>query len=204
MSQAANRMELLRVKKKQRLAQKGHSLLEKKRDALIREFFTHVQEYKRLSSDVSAQLQAAYEKLHIAEAVSGVNRVKSLAYSTNPSFKAITQTKNIMGVRIKQLDIQTQEVVQNASLIGISQYVIQAQKAFTTVVVRIVKLEEIKQTIYALAEEIKKTKRRVNALEHIHLPRLEHTKKTISDTLAEREREEFIRLKHVKKQLDDS
>ncbi|MFT4250379.1 MAG: V-type ATP synthase subunit D [Candidatus Woesearchaeota archaeon] len=194
----SNRMELLAVKKKKKLATTGHQLLTKKRDALIQHFFSYVKEYKRLASDVTQQLQEAYTQLHVAQAVSGVNRVKSLAYSTQESFLTTYTEKNLMGVRINALELQTQAVKHNASLIGISEYVMQAQKQFQTVVPLLVKLAEIEQTIYALAEEIRKTKRRVNALEHIYIPELESTQKTIAQELAEREREEFTRLKHIK------
>lgn len=200
---AANRMELLATKKRRKLASKGYDLLKKKRDALIKHFFDYVKEYKERSADVIEQLSGAYDVLHVAQAVSGVNRVKSLAYSTKESFKASTETKNLMGVKITSLQVTKQPVEHNASLIGTSNYVSQAQTQFQDVVPELVKLAELEQTIFALADEIRKTKRRVNALEHIYLPKLEETEKSISDRLAEMEREEFTRLKHVKGQLEE-
>lgn len=198
----ANRMELLSVKKRKKLAQTGHNLLEKKRDALIQKFFEYVKEYRELAADTLIQLAQAYEKLHVAQAVSGVNRVKSLAYSAQESFSAKKTTNNIMGVKIDSLEIHKTAVTHNASLIGTSNYVTQARESFQQVVPELVKLAELEQTIFSLADEIRKTKRRVNALEHIYLPRLESTQKRISDRLAEIEREEFTRLKHVKEQLE--
>jgi V/A-type H+-transporting ATPase subunit D len=199
---SANRMELLSVKKRRKLASTGYTLLKKKRDALIKHFFDYVKQYKELSANTIEQLKEAYETLHIAQAVSGVNRVKSLAYSTKESFSATTQLKNLMGVKINALSVQKQPVEHNASLIGTSNYVTQAQEAFQNAVPELVKLAEIEQTIFALADEIRKTKRRVNALEYIYLPKLEETEKSIQDRLAEMEREEFTRLKHVKEQLE--
>ncbi len=194
----ANRMELLRTKKKTRIATRGHELLEKKRDALIQEYVTYVREYKKRSKNTLEQLQQAYKQLHVAQAVSGVHRVKSLGFATNKSLEAIHEEKNIMGVRVQTIRVNKLPFKHNASLIGTSYYVTQAQEQFQEVVPELVKLAELEKIIFALAEEIKKTKRRVNALEHIHIPRLEETKKHIQARLAEMEREEFVRLKHLK------
>ena len=191
-------MELLRTKDKRKLATRGHQLLTRKRDALIQEYFRFVQEYKKLSSDVHQQLQAAYKTLHVAQAVSGVHRVKSLSFAARESIQATHQEKNLMGVRVTTLQLTQEPVSHNASLIGTSYHVTNAQQQFAQVVPRLVKLAELEQIIFALADEIRKTKRRVNALEHIHLPRIQATQKRIQARLAEIEREEFIRLKHVK------
>ena len=160
----ANRMELLRVKDKRKLASKGYDLLKKKRDALIKQFFEYVKQYKELSSDTVEQLQEAYDVLHVAQAVSGVHRVKSLAFSTRESFSVQHTEKNLMGVRVPTLDVQKKPVTHNASLIGTSYYVTDAQQRFQDTVPTLVKLAELEQTIFALADEIRKTKRRVNAL----------------------------------------
>ena len=194
----ANRMELLRTKDKRKLAQRGFELLKHKRDALIQAFVKHVEEYKKHSQHTLEELQAAYNVLHVAQAVSGVHRVKSLSFATRESLQATKHTKNLMGVQVQTLNITKLPVTHNASLIGTSYHVTDAQTRFQAVVPQLVKLAELEQTIFALAQEIRKTKRRVNALEHIYLPRVQETEKNIKDRLAEIEREEFTRLKHIK------
>lgn len=194
----ANRMQLLRTKKKRKLAQRGHELLTRKRDALIREFVNQVRSYKEHQQDILDQLQEAYRVLHVAQAVSGVHRVKSLSFATKKNIELRKEEKNFMGVRVDTLDVQTKPTTHNASLIGTSYYVTDAQKQFQQAVPQLIKLAEKEQIILALADEIRRVKRRVNALEHIHLPRIQATEKNIKDRLAEIEREEFTRLKHIK------
>lgn len=194
----ANRMQLLKTKQQRKLAQKGFELLKKKRDALIREYVGYVQEYKKQNQQLIKDLTTSYNTLHKAQAVSGVHRVKSLGFSTKPSIQVNKKEKNIMGVRVDTLDIHTVTPETNASLIGTSYYVTQAQEQFQHTIPALIRLAELEKIILALAEEIKKTKRRVNALEHIHLPRIQKTQKHIQDRLAEIEREEFTRLKHLK------
>ena len=196
------RSELLKVKAQRKLAQKGHDLLKRKRDALIRIFFEKIKEYKRLKQSTLEGLKIAFETLQIAQGVSGVNRVKGLAFSSNPSFDIIASEKNLMGVRVPKFDIKEKAVELNASMIGTSFQVEESRERFIKLVPDLVRLAEIEQVIFTLAEEIKKTKRRVNALENIKIPELAATEKKIKDQLAEIEREAFVRLKNVKQKME--
>lgn len=197
------RMELLRLRAKKKLAKKGHDLLKKKRDTLIKEFFSLIKEYKELKRATVDELRTAFDTLHVAQAVSGVNRVKGLAFSAEPSCEVNAQTKNLMGVKVPRFTIkELPEASINASLIGTSNYVQQAREGFVQLLPDMVKLAETEQVIFTLAEEIKKTKRRVNALEYIKIPEMEHQETLIKTQLAEAEREAFGRLKNVKKKLE--
>ncbi len=196
------RSELLKVQSKRKLAQKGHDLLKRKRDGLIRIFFEKIKEYKKLKKETLEGLAHAFEILRISEGVSGVNRVKGLAFSSNPSFDVVASEKNMMGVRVPSFKIKLKEVEINASMIGTSYYVEEAREEFIKLVPDLVRLAEVEQVIFTLAEEIKKTKRRVNALEYIKIPELNVTEKRIKDQLAEVERESFVRLKNVKQKLE--
>ncbi len=198
------RMELLRVKAKKKLAQKGHGLLKKKRDSLIRTFFELIKDYKTLKADVQRSLDEAYEELRVAQAVSGVNRVKSLAFSTNETCNVSFTTRNLMGVQVAELSIDEKENGLNVSLLGLSQYVENARKNYVQLLPTLLKLAEIENTIFKLADEIVKTKRRVNALEYIKIPELVAVEKNIKAQLAEMERESFIRLKKTKERLVQS
>ncbi len=198
----ATRMELLRVKEKKKLAQKGHSLLKKKRDSLIRTFFEMIQDYKVLKKETIADLGQAYENLHIAQGVSGVNRVKSLAFSSQESCTFDFSEKNLMGVKVFSVEVEQHDTEVNASLVAVSQYVETARQRFLSLLPKIVKLAEIETAIFKVAEEIVKTKRRVNALEYIKIPEILEVEKAIKSQLAEMERESFIRLKNVKQKLE--
>jgi len=198
---APTRMELLKLKQREKLAKKGHSLLTRKRDALIREFITLARTHKQRTLAAQKRLETAFETLHVAQAVSGVNRLKSLAYSAEPAFTLTYTTKSIMGVKVPVANVSHKEASMNASLIGTSTYVKDARESFSGLVVELIALAEVEQALAALAIEIRKTKSRVNALEYIHIPRIGQQKKRIADRLSEYEREEFTRLKHIKEKL---
>lgn len=197
------RMELLKLRAKKKLAQKGHSLLKKKRDALIKEFFGLIKEYKKLKEQTLLEIQSAFDILHVAQGVSGVNRVKGLALSSKPSFEIGISTKNLMGVHVPKFTFTSLDAKVNASLLGTSYHVEESRKAFVHLLPMMIKLAEIEQVIFTLAQEIKKTKRRVNALEFIKIPEMSDQEKYIKMQLAEVEREAFSRLKNVKKKLQE-
>lgn len=196
------RSELLKIKAKRKLAQKGHDLLKRKRDALIRIFFEKIKEYKTLKKATLEGLDNAFKTLQIAGGVSGLNRLKSLAFSSNPSFDIVPSVQNLMGVKVPKFEIKEKPVQINASMIGTSFYVEESREHFIKLVPDLVRLAEVEQVIFTLAEEIKKTKRRVNALEYIKIPELAATEKGIKDQLAEIEREAFVRLKNVKQKIE--
>ncbi len=204
MNVVPTRMELLKNRKRKKVAIKGHSLLKKKRDVLIRKFFELIDVYKNLKVDTIKKLSDAYKTLQIAQGVSGVNRVKSLSFSSEKSFDILIHQKNLMGVKVPSYIVKKNKADFNASLVGVSYYVEEARNKFLDLTPQLVKLAEIEKVIYELALEIKKTKRRVNALEYVKIPELEQIEKIISDKLAEIERENFIRLKNVKEKISNS
>jgi len=195
------RMELLKLQKKKKLAEKGHTLLEKKRDALIHEFLQRIETYKQLKKDVYADLQDAYTTLHITQALNGVDIVKSIGDSQKPTFNIEQDQQNLMGITVPTYNVKTKKPSQNIDLLGTSKEVKKSRKDFQNVVIQIIKLAEIEEVIYLLAEEIKKTKRRVNSLEHIKIPGMKNQEKKIKRQLDELEREEFTRLKKIKERL---
>lgn len=199
---APTRMELLKIKQRGKLAKKGHNLLTRKRDALIREFIALARTHKERTQAANKRLETAFDTLHIAQAVSGVNRLKGLAYSAQPAFTLMHETRSVMGVKVPVAQVSQQEASMNASLIGTSTYVTDARESFSGLVVELIKLAEVEQALGALAEEIRRTKSRVNALEYIHIPRIAEQQKYIVNRLAENEREEFVRLKHIKEKLE--
>lgn len=201
MSDQLTRQELFKTKKQVKLAKRGHKLLEKKRDSLIRKFFELIENYKKLKKETIELLQKAYKQLHKAQGVSGVNRLKSLSFSSKKSFELKAIKTNYMGVKIPSYMLKIQNKGYNASRIGTSYYVETTKNMFQKALPNIVKLTEIEQVIHKLAEEIKKTRRRVNSLENIKIPSFEHKQKKIEQRLEEIERENFFRLKNVKKKI---
>lgn len=199
---ASNRMELLKTKEKKKIAVKGHSILKKKRDALIKKFFELIKDYKELKIKTIEKLELAYKVLQKAEGVSGVNRVKGLSLSSEESIDLKIEKSNLMGVKIPKFDITNVQASINASLIGVSFYTKDTRDKFLEILPLTLKLAEIEHTIFKIAEEIKKTKRKVNSLEYIKIPEIKDLENKIKQNLSEQERESFVRLKNVKKRMD--
>jgi len=196
------RMELLEINKKVDLARKGHKLLKEKRDTLMTEFLGVLEEAKGLRKDVRAVMDVAYIDLISAEAVMGSYNVESIASAMPESKKIDISLKNIMGVRIPKISLVKEEGVELGGEYIIpftSAKIDDSVKNFNVVLEKLIKLAETEETIIRLGDEIKKTRRRVNALEHLMIPRLEATQRYIKMRLEEMERENFFRLKTVKK-----
>ncbi|WP_455392247.1 V-type ATP synthase subunit D [[Eubacterium] cellulosolvens] len=194
------RMELLAIRKKKKLAEKGHKLLGEKRDALVMQFFEIIRTRDVLRNEVNSKLKEAYNTLIDAEMIMGRDNVADVTYSIPEIPDIPTDVVNIMGVQVPR--IQSDAVkMDNKPLYGYlhtSARLDEATDRFQNVLMQILKLAEVEGSIERLANEIEKTKRRVNALEHIFIPRLNATQKYIEMQLQEREREDFFRRKRIK------
>lgn len=202
----ATRMELLKLKRKSKLAKKGHKLLKEKRDALISEFFKLVDNLKQYRSDVEEQLQTAYRSLSIAQAVQGIEEIERAADSTQSLPAVKTKANAIMGVQVPKFEMDSIESTpfrRGYSMTNTSVELDTASQKFELVLQKLIKLAEIEHTAFKLAEEIKKTKRKVNALEQIVIPGIHKTITYITMRLEEMERENFGRLKIIKKRMED-
>ncbi len=199
------RMELLKLKEREKLAVKGHSLLKEKRNALIMEFFNILEKVKGSRENVADNLQEAYSDLTAAQVSMGDLAVRKTAMSVTESVDVDIDSRSIMGVVVPLIDSETKErtiVERGYGFMDTSVKVDEAAKKFEKSVKLIIELGETEKTIMLLASEIESTKRRVNALEHIIIPRLQNTVKYIEMRLEEMERESFVRLKMVKKSME--
>ena len=199
------RMELLKLKEREKLAVKGHSLLKEKRNALIMEFFNILEKVKGSRETVAKNLEEAYQDLTAAQVSMGDFTVKKAAMSVTESVDVDIDSRSIMGVVVPVIDSEIQErtiVERGYGFMDTSVKVDEAAKKFEKSIQLIIELGETEKTIMLLASEIESTKRRVNALEHIIIPRLQNTVKYIEMRLEEMERESFVRLKMVKKSME--
>jgi V/A-type H+-transporting ATPase subunit D len=195
------RMELLKLKTKVKLAEKGHNLLKEKRDALIMEFFEIVEEAKGARKNAEGKLKEAYKALTIAQATMGSLQVAEAGLSVKPSTELKIKSRNIMGIKVPVLDIRVEErslLERGYSVRDTSSQVDEAARLFEEALRLIAVQAEVEMTIRLLVNEIEKTKRRVNALENIVLPQLDATVKYIKMRLDEMERENFFKLKRIK------
>jgi V/A-type H+/Na+-transporting ATPase subunit D len=199
------RMELLKLKDREKLAVKGHSLLKEKRNALIMEFFNILERVKGSREGVEATLQDAYKDLSDAQMVMGDLAVTKSAMSVKESVNVEIESRSVMGVVVPLIEseIGQKNMIQRGyGFLETSVKLDEAASKFEESIKLIIELAEIEKTIMLLAIEIESTKRRVNALEHIIIPKLENTVKYIEMRLEEMERENFVRLKMIKKTME--
>jgi len=195
------RMELLNLKRRIQLAKKGHKLLKDKQDALVMEFFTIYDEALQLRRELNLKMKEAFETLQMAEIDVGTLRLREISLSVKPNREVEIRKRNVMGVPVPL--IEAESFKRNAgergyAFVSSSPKVDVVAEKFEEVLDLAVRLAEVEETLKRLAREIEVTKRRVNALEYIIIPRMEATVKFIKQRLDEMERENFFRLKRVK------
>lgn len=195
------RMELLQIRKRKALAVKGHQLLSEKRDALVSSFFELIKKRREKRKKVEEVLMDAYKSLMLAEMVMGEENLRRLAEKIKFERNVNVGRKNIMGVSIPEFEIEKAEMPEYSIFSTFSEFDEMVKKG-EEAIKEIVELAEMEGSIQMLGREIEKTKRRVNALEYIFIPRLLATISYIERQLEEREREDFFRRKRIKALLE--
>lgn len=202
---SATRMELLAHRAQIKLAQQGLELLEQKRTALMKEFM-RTADIVMEHSDVLQQA-AAIARLSLARAFSmaGTEAVLSVALASSTDLPLEVTSTNVMGVKvphIEQKSVSRPLLGRGYSVVGTSITIDEAASAFEFEVDAIIQLAESELRLMRLASEIQRTSRRLNALDHLLIPRLQAERDYIQMTLAERERSDHFRLKLVKRGLE--
>jgi len=195
------RMELLQIRKRKSLAMKGHQLLSEKRDALVSSFFELIKKRKASREEMKRGVEEAYKALIMAEMVMGDEKTRETAEKICRERGVEVSRKNIMGVAIPQFSLEEGEMPEYSMLSTTAFFdeaIVKAVKALE----KIVEVASIEGSVQMLGREIEKTKRRVNALEYIFIPRLINTISYIERQLEEREREDFFRRKRIKAILE--
>ncbi|MDE1855364.1 MAG: V-type ATP synthase subunit D [Candidatus Micrarchaeota archaeon] len=195
------RMNLINTRKRMALAGKGYSLLKKKREALVIEFFKMLKQSSSDRERLYQMLQAAYKTTVLASTFAGDFELEQASLYVSDASGVSVGIKNVMGVRIPEIeDIQKQQKPQ--TFFQSSTAVSDVSDAFSGVKETIIDTAKREQSLRRLILEIDKVKRRVNALEYILIPKLKKEGSYISFRLEEMERDTFSALKHVKKKLE--
>ncbi len=197
------RSELLQLKKKIVLAKNGHSLLKKKRDGLIMEFFEILKEAKTLRSEMVVAYRDAQSRLNIARTQESELYLRSLALAISKHAEIQTETKNVMGIKVPKIDksgeIKKKFTDRGYGILTGSVHVDGAAHGFEKVVDIAIRVAEIEISMRKILAEIEKTKRRVNALEFAVIPEMVAAGRFITFRLEEMERDNISGMKHIKK-----
>jgi V/A-type H+-transporting ATPase subunit D len=201
------RVELSRLKKRLAVAVRGHKLLKDKRDEMMRRFIELIRKNKTLREQVEAELTSALGDFLMARAVMSPEVLEEAVMYPTREVELTISKRNIMNVDVPRIDYEEK------SQEGLSSYpyVFVATSAeldgaivtLSGVLSRMLELAEIEKTCQMLADEIEKTRRRVNALEYIMIPQLEETIRYITMKMDEDERSSRTRLMKVKEMIEE-
>jgi len=188
--------QLINLKKSQSLAQQGYLLMDRKKNILIREMMSLLESVKTIRGQISEVYKKAYQALQDANITLGIVEEISKAIPIDNNLE-ITY-RSIMGVDIPVITYTKPNYRLSYGLRSTNSKFDYAYRMFQDVRDLTVKLAEIDNAAYRLANAIRTSQKRSNALKNVVLPTLENNIKYITDILEEREREEFTRMKVIK------
>ena len=187
---------LLNAKKSLALSQLGYELLDRKRNILIRELMSLVNDAKELRGSIGEAYSEAYKALQKANISLGIVEHIAQAVPIENSLKVTY--RSVMGVELPEISIEKKPLRINYGLNNTNDDLDYAYYCFDKVKQLTVVLAEVENSIYRLATAVKKTQSRANALKNIMIPRFQEIVKFITDNLEEKEREDFSRMKVIK------
>lgn len=195
------RMELSKLKKRLKTAQRGHKLLKDKRDELVKQFLELVRKNRELRTEVEMKLKLSHEAFAGVSAVMSPQSLEEALIYPKQSVILEPSEKNIMSVDVPVFNYKMQGNHADIFSYGFaftSGELDDAVQGLSDVLSQLVELAETEKSVMLLASEIEKTRRRVNALEHVLIPNLQLTIKNIIMKLDENERGNTTRLMKVK------
>jgi V/A-type H+-transporting ATPase subunit D len=196
------RMELLRLKKRIILARRGHKLLKDKQDELVRNFLEIIEDTKKLRIQADNEIQSVFQSYSIAEGVVGGAGIENLFSIPGAQTEVKLKTRSIMNLKAPVFEVDITGNPYDYGDATSSVLVDRSVKMYGELLKTLLKLAELEKTSILLAEEIEKTRRRVNALEYILIPNMEETIKYITMKLSEMERSNLTRVMKVKEMIE--
>jgi V/A-type H+-transporting ATPase subunit D len=197
------RMELLALRKRRDIAERGRDLLREKLDALMIELFENVRQIAELRARSHALLREAYSLFKEAEMVHGLARLEQFAVGVEDRFELDTKTRNVIGVTLPEVEVRISPIkTAPYNMLATSAKVDEATMKMLEAVEAMTELSSAEASTRKLAQAIASTKRRVNSLDYVIIPRVLQSIRYIQMHLEEREREDFFRLKRIKSRME--
>jgi V/A-type H+-transporting ATPase subunit D len=198
------RINLIQTKKTLSLAESGREVLERKRDILLRELRNSIYEAERTREELLAALAKAYQSLREANMAKGSESVASVSLGSSTEANYLFDYKSIMGVTVPSVEFQGEtDVKPDYGFASTSVELDRAFKQFYSVLELIADLARAEGTTFQIANDVRRTQRRVNALNYVLIPRYRKTAKWIELVLEEKDREEFVRTKIIKRVIKE-
>lgn len=192
---------LLATKKTLELSRTGFELLDRKRNILVREMMALIDRASKIQGKIDKAYKEAYALLQRSNITLGI--CKELAETVPVENGLNIAYRSVMGVEIPMVSLEKQNEIPAPFGLHSSNILLdETYKKFMEVKRLTAELAEVENSVYRLADAVKKTQKRANALKNIMIPKFEITVKTITDALEEKDREEFSRLKVIKKQKE--
>ena len=190
---------LILAKNSLALASQGYELMDKKRNILLRELMGLIDQAKDIQSEIDSTFREAYQALQKANIELGIHYVQDIAASVPLEQSIRIKTRSIMGTEIPLVQSQSDWPNLTYAFYSSSEALDQARMNFEKVKELTIKLSMVENSAYRLASSIRKTQKRANALKNITIPTYQNLVTTISNALEEKDREEFTRLKVIKR-----
>ena len=185
------------------LAKQGYELMDKKRNILIRELMNLIEEAKTIQTQIDTTFTEAYQALQQANIEVGIHYVQQIAQAIPVENGVRIKTRSIMGTEIPLVEHEEEKRVPYYGFYNSSESVDAAREGFLKVKELTLKLSMVENSAYRLAMNIRKTQKRANALKNITIPSYTALVKDITNALDEKDREEFTRLKVVKRMVGE-
>jgi V/A-type H+/Na+-transporting ATPase subunit D len=196
---SATKINLIQTKKTLGLAESGRDILERKRDILLRELRTSLYEAERARDELSEVLAKAYQSLKEAQMATGSETVSNVALGSSYEANFLLDYHSIMGVTVPIVEFRSEtEAKPDYGFANTSVELDKAFKQFYAILSFIAELARAEGTVFQIANDVHRTQRRVNALNHVLIPKYRGTVKRIEQVLEEKDREEFVRTKRIK------
>jgi V/A-type H+-transporting ATPase subunit D len=197
------RMELLALRKRRDIAERGSDLLREKLDALMIEFFESVRQISELRERSYALLKEAYALFAQAKMVHGLTKLEQISVGVEDRFNLNATTRNVIGVTLPRLEMAASPLKSAPyNMLATSAKLDEATKKLAEALAGVAELSSAEAATRKLAHAIASTKRRVNSLDYVILPRIRASIRYIQMHLEEREREDFFRLKRIKRRME--
>jgi len=193
------RSSLLEISRNLEFAREGSDLLEQKRQILVIELMSRIESARRLQQQVDEKMSDAYAALREAVLRAGSQAMARTAMAVLLQHKLKLESRPLMGIRIPMVETEHEKPGLELGTADNPALTDAVLRKFNDALETVGQLAEVQTVVFRVARELKKTQRRVNALEKIFLPDYEETLEFIVDSLEERERESFIIMKMLKR-----